>query len=256
MSNPYINAYEGLGQGLTAGEAISAGDLVCIKDADGEVYKAQAGDVDLMPAMGIAETDCDEDDAIEVKVRGRVTGESGLNEGRPVFLSTTAGAVTQDPANGMAQVVGIAITATDYILCIQPPVSVLSLQATESGDLTSSSTGNFLWAAPTSGRVIDVGLRVGTTGTDGDDDLYVEGDINIGGTTCMDTLPKVDQAATDGDNTFVSGTGLTQGVMDTAANDFEAGDELTYDLDLERTASPSDEIADITIIALVALGLE
>jgi len=104
--------------------------------------------------------------------------------------------------------------------------------------------------------VIDVGLRVGTTGTDGDDDLYVEGDINIGGTTCMDTLPKVDQAATDGDNTFVSGTGLTQGVMDTAANDFEAGDELTYDLDLERTASPSDEIADITIIALVALGLE
>lgn len=256
MSNPFVGFYEGCGQQLQAGENISAGDLVAIKDADGEVYKAKADDATLRPAIGIAETTVVDDEYVEIKQLGRVTNESGLSEGKPVYLSETAGDVTQTPKGEYAQVVGVAITTTDYILNIQPPCAIVTLQATEAGNLTSSSTGNYLWTAPVAGMVVDVGIRVGTTGSDSTEDLEVEGDINIDGTTCMTTLPKITKAASNGADTFTAGTGVTQGVVNAAANTFDRGDALTFDLDLERTASPSIEIADITIIALVALGAE
>lgn len=254
MSNPYINASQGCGQGLEAGEAISAGEAVMVKD-DGKVYLADADDADLRPAVGIAEADAASGAAVEIKMRGRVTNESGLTEGKPVYLSAaTAGDLTQAPP-GYAQVVGIAISATDYVLCIQPPVSLSMWTGTVAGDITSSDAANVIGAMPLAGKVLDVGIYAANTGTDGDDDLSIAGDVNIAGTTCMTTLPALSKAAADGADTFAAGTGITVGVVDSDENAFDRGELLTFDLDLTRT-TPSDEVADVTISVLLGFAVE
>jgi len=163
--------------------------------------------------------------------------------------------VTQTPP-GYCQVIGIAISATDYILCIQPPVSLVIWTETVAGDITASDTGNVIGAMPVAGMVLDVGIYAAETGADAAADaLAIAGDVNIGGTTCMTTLPAISKAATDGADTFGAATGVTVGVVDPTANTFDRGDLLTYDLDLTRT-TPDDEIADVTITVLLGLAAE
>jgi hypothetical protein len=43
-------------------------------------------------------------------------------------------------------------------------------------------------------------------------------------------------------------TGITQGVVDPTANTFTAGDIFTYELYLQRTATPTTEIANPCIV--------
>ena len=254
-SNPYINSYEGAGQDLVAGEDLTSGQLVAILDSDGYVYAADADDATLRPAIGIVEMDTDDEAHVEIKMRGRVTNESSLAEGKPVYLSQTAGDVTQTPEGPYCQAVGIAVSTTDYVLCIQPPLSLVVLTFTVAGDITANDLANWFLSAPLAGKVLDVGIRAANTGGDGTDDLAIAGDVNIGGTTCMTTLPALTDSATDGVDTFEAATGVTIGVVNPAANDFDRGDELTWDLDLTRT-TPEDEMADVTVIVVLGLGAE
>ncbi len=250
-SNPYVN--EATSFPLYAGEDITKGELICVAD-DGYGYLADADDPDKRPAVGIAEITVEEAEKVEVKSHGRVTNESSLTEGKPMYLSTTPGDVTQTPT-GYTQVVGFAVSETDYELCICPPCHLITLQATVAGDITANDLANYIWSAPLAGMVLDLGIYAANTGADGTDDLGIEGDINIEGMTAMTTLPQLTDSAADGSNTFEVGTGITAGVVDVTANTFDRGDTLTWDLDLDRT-TPEDEMADITIIVLLGLACE
>ncbi len=102
----------------TAGETVTVGQVVCIKDANGYAYKADANDAALRPAVGIVGSKTGASGAaIEIITNGILTGWTGLSEGVFVYLSETAGAITQS-APSYSQPIGVAIsTTTIYFNC-------------------------------------------------------------------------------------------------------------------------------------------
>jgi hypothetical protein len=118
------------------------------------------------------------------------------------------------------------------------------------GDITASypSSGVLrLGTAHAAGTIIKAGFALDNMGTDGSNPLSIALDIQIGSTTIYTTPPALDKTATDGDDTYGSGTGVTVGVINTAADDVVAGDAINFALTLTRTASPSDEMADALV---------
>ncbi len=97
-----------------AGETLTTGQVVCIKDADGYAYKADANDSALRPAVGIIGKGGSSGARVEIIVAGVLTGWTTLSEGTYGYLSETAAAVTQS-APSYAQVLGLALTTTDYL---------------------------------------------------------------------------------------------------------------------------------------------
>lgn len=95
-----------------AGETLTTGHLVCIKDADGYAWKADADAAALRPAIGIIGKGGASGSTVEIIVQGRLSGWSGLSEGAWLYLSETAGAATQS-APTYSQIVGYAISTTD-----------------------------------------------------------------------------------------------------------------------------------------------
>jgi len=96
-----------------AGETLTAGQVVCIKSADGLVYKASAADATLRPAVGIITRGGAINTRAEIMLSGIMTGWTTQTKGAPGFLST-AGLITQT-SPGYSQQVGIALNATDYV---------------------------------------------------------------------------------------------------------------------------------------------
>ena len=99
----------------TAGETLTPGHVVCVKSADGLVYKASATDSTLRPAIGVITRGGAINTKVEIMISGIMTGWSTQTKGAPGFLSGTAGAVTQT-SPGYSQQVGIALNATDYVI--------------------------------------------------------------------------------------------------------------------------------------------
>jgi hypothetical protein len=107
------------GFGGTAGEVLTTGDIVCIKDADGLVYKADANVATLRPAVGVVGLGARAiGDDVEVITHGIVRGWSTLSEGANGYLSETPGLVTQTPPT-YSQKIGFAISTTEYLLSFQ-----------------------------------------------------------------------------------------------------------------------------------------
>ena len=102
----------------TAGETLVTGNVVMMKDADGYVYKADANDAALRPAIGIIGKGGSSGAVVEVITIGTLSGWTALSEGAPGYLSETAAAVTQS-APSYSQQVGQAITATTYMFNFQ-----------------------------------------------------------------------------------------------------------------------------------------
>ncbi|MCF8012613.1 MAG: hypothetical protein K9L56_15190 [Clostridiales bacterium] len=113
------------------------------------------------------------------------------------------------------------------------------------GDITEAPATEMVCRAPFAGTITQVGFRHETAGADTTDDLSIAMDCNIDGTTCMDTEPALAKGASDTDDTFSSGTGITVGVIDTTADDIAAGDIITVAWTLTRT-TPDTEIADLS----------
>lgn len=97
----------------TAGETLATGNVVCIKDADGYAYQADANDSNLRPALGVIGKGGSSGEKVEVIVIGKFTGWTSLSEGGAAYLSETAAAVTQS-APTWNQQIGVAISTTDY----------------------------------------------------------------------------------------------------------------------------------------------
>jgi len=99
---------------VNAGETVTTGEVVAIKDSDGEAYKADANVTYLRPAVGIVGSLTGGDgEAVEIITGGILSGWSGLAEGDAAYLSETAGDVTQNPPEWV-QNVGVAVNTTDY----------------------------------------------------------------------------------------------------------------------------------------------
>lgn len=121
-----------------------------------------------------------------------------------------------------------------------------ALQASVSGEISASKTSIPMGAVNIRGRVQAAFLSFGDCGRDDSDDLYVELNVKINGTTCMTTKPKVpanDGSASEQKTTKVTGdTGIVQGVVNASANSVSPGDVVTVDFELTRV-SPDTEMA-------------
>lgn len=120
----------------TAGETLVVGDAVCIKDADGLVYKADANDAALRPAVGVAGIKAASGAKVEVIVHGVLRGWTTLSEGAAAYLSETAGAITQS-APAWSQQLGFAISTTEYLINARAYLDTSALTAL--GVLTGAS---------------------------------------------------------------------------------------------------------------------
>lgn len=125
------------------------------------------------------------------------------------------------------------------------------LIATISGEVTTSKNGVPVGAVRDAGLVKNVFMSVGASGKDDSNTLSLEADVQINGTTCLTTKPKIahvsgeaSQQKTTKDD---SDTGITQAVMSTA-NAYSPGDVITVDWSLARTASPTTEIANAALV--------
>jgi len=116
----------------TAGETLSIGDVVCIKNADGLAWKADADSSTLRPAVGVIGKGGAANATVEIVPSGILTGQTELSEGYRLFLSATAGAMTTTaPTN--AQIVGFVLpaapgdtgasTSSRYYIKVVPPTS-------------------------------------------------------------------------------------------------------------------------------------
>jgi len=103
-----------------AGEDIDAGEAVCIAADDGLVYLADANDGDRRPCIGFAEVSVEEDEYLTVLGHGQICGATGLTPGATLYLSTTAGAVTQTAPAAYQQAVGVATCATEFVIRLEP----------------------------------------------------------------------------------------------------------------------------------------
>jgi hypothetical protein len=88
-----------------AGEALSKGDVVYISGISGNttvVSKADADDATKMPAFGIVAEDASNNTSATVYTFGSLTGldTSSFSEGDELFVSTTAGTLTDTPPTG------------------------------------------------------------------------------------------------------------------------------------------------------------
>jgi len=125
------------------------------------------------------------------------------------------------------------------------------------GDITATDTAVVM-------GVIPANIKVGTVkeaylscnnGADSADDLSIELDVLIGGTSIFTTKPKIDKAAgATPETTAVADTGITQGVIDTTKDDVAAGDIITATLTMVRT-TPDTEIHDVVVDVIVERNL-
>ena len=126
------------------------------------------------------------------------------------------------------------------------------LESPVSGELTTSFAGSNLGAAKNPGRISDFWLSVGASGKDDSNPLEISGEVFINGTTALSTLAGIGHVsgeASQQKTTRVTGdTGITQAVIDTDANTVNPGDVITYDITVDRTASPTTEISSLAVV--------
>lgn len=211
-----------------AGEAITAGELVSIKDADGEAYAADANDAALRPAVGIAGKSVAEGDYTEIVVIGVLDGWTTLSEGAPAYLSETAGAVTQ-VAPTYAQQVGVAISATEYYINCQ---NYLDTSAVTALGVLSGASPLILEGATAN----DFETTLAVTDATADRTVTL---ADAGGTVMLSSL------ATNGADAANAVTGTSNGIL------FEGATADAH----ETTLSPTDPTADRAITLPNAAGM-
>lgn len=115
----------------TAGEALSAGDVVYLSDGSGALNAGQwyKADSDLIYGsigagqIGIAVTAITSGQPGSIRIQGRATGLTGLSAGLAYYVDATAAALTSTaPSN--ARLVGVSDSATSLIVTPNPAASL------------------------------------------------------------------------------------------------------------------------------------
>lgn len=124
-----------------------------------------------------------------------------------------------------------------------------------SGEIDASVGGRALGIARYAGKIMNVGLSVLASGKDDTNALSVEADVMINGVSCLTTKPKIAHVSGEASmqkTTLETGdTGITQAVINVAASEFAVGDVITWNMLLTRTASPTTEMSNPTVIVEV-----
>jgi len=267
----------------TAGETLTTGQAVCFKDADGYVYKADANDGDLRPAIGVVGSKgASSGGAVEIVVVGVLSGWSTLSEGAPCYLSETAGGITQS-APAWSQQLGVAVSTTAYFINCQNYFDSSSLAVL--GTLTGASplvlegaTANdhettIAVTDPTADRtitlpdasgvpILSAAVPEGATAVSGAaNSLIFEGaTANDFETTVTATDPTADRTVTlpDGGGTVMLSS-LATNAVDAANAVTGASNGLVFEgataNDFETTVTPTDPTADRTITLPDASGV-
>lgn len=155
----------------TAGEALTAGDVVYLSDGSGSKTPGQwyLADADLAYAstaagmVGMVPADIASGDSGSIRLLGRLTGLSGLTVGSPYYISTTAGEITATQPT-LARFVGVAESVTAIVLAPNPPKTLtpnpqvcdgrLSLTTGDPATVTDISGSSTAYYAPYVGNRI------------------------------------------------------------------------------------------------------
>jgi hypothetical protein len=148
----------------TAGESLAIGDIVAIKDSDGKIYKADADDVTLRPAVGIVSKAASLNGVVGITTIGIFGGYTALAEGAPTFLSATAGAATQTAPSNWFQQIGKALTTTTYYFDFQASRSSVTVDST-SHTATNQTTDGTSISIPAGMFAAGKTLRITAGGT-------------------------------------------------------------------------------------------
>lgn len=137
-----------------AGETLSANDAVYISSSDGKAYQCDADDLTKIGFVGFCLAATSTGSMANIKAYGHVDGFSSLTIGGLVYLSGTAGAVTQTKPSNF-KLVGRAVSATTIDIITSPTKHVRTY--------TSSTS----WTKPGGLRYIEVEVQGGGAGGSG-----------------------------------------------------------------------------------------
>lgn len=130
----------------------------------------------------------------------------------------------------------------------------MPMVANLSGEITADSTGVPVGAPRFAGRVYDAYLSVEASGKDDSNDLSLAADVKINGTTCLTTQPTIAHVSGESSQqktTRITGdTGITQAAV-SSSNSYNPGDNISVDWDLTRTASPTTEMANASLVIML-----
>jgi hypothetical protein len=126
------------------------------------------------------------------------------------------------------------------------------LVATISGEITASKRGAAVGAVMSGGRISNVWMSVEKSGKDNTNTLRLTGNVYINSTSCLTTQPYIGHVsgeASQHKTTKITGdTGIVQAGMNSTNNVVVAGDIITCDMVLTRTASPTTEMANAALV--------
>jgi hypothetical protein len=132
-------------------------------------------------------------------------------------------------------------------------IAMPPMQGCLSGDQTADALANPLGIARFDGAIVGFYVSVGGSGKDDSNALSAAFDVNINGVSALTTeadIAHVSGEASQHKTTFpeAADTGVTEAVIDPDAAEFSAGDVITWDFDITRTASPTTEISNPCVI--------
>jgi hypothetical protein len=149
-----------------AGETLAEGDAAAIKAADGLVYKADADDSTLRPALGFIGKGGASGVDVEVVTRGTVAGLSSLTKGAVYYLSATAGATTATAVASYPQKVGVATSATTLNIDIGSPATVVADSAVTTGKIAANAVTSTKASTPLVTKTVLIAVENLAAGVD------------------------------------------------------------------------------------------
>ena len=106
---------------IDVAETVEAGDLVGYSEG----WKLAKQAATAIPAIGVADQAktyaSGGDNKVQLHTRGIIRGASGLTPGAPVYLAE-GGEVSSTPGANFAQLVGIALSATEWVIAVNAGV--------------------------------------------------------------------------------------------------------------------------------------
>lgn len=195
----------------TAGETLTTGQVVAIKDSDGYAYKADADVAAVQTAVGVVGKGASSGSKVEIITLGILSGWSSLGEGSPGYLSATAGAVTQTAPSALQQQVAVAISTTEYFFTFQAASKgyftiALSINGQETATVNPAATFQMPFAA----TLVEVSVAARDIDTADADETYTV-DLEEAGTTVLSSAISI-----TADNTPVVGTVSDSAIADNA----------------------------------------
>jgi hypothetical protein len=127
---------------LTCGESLGIGTAVCLMPGNIAKYARTGSTSERKPALGIAIENKLLDETIRVRRVGPMTwaGWSFSLIGRPVYLDTTNGALTQTRPTSDIQLIGIATSATSMLILGNVLVDEYLVPSTTTTTTTTTTT--------------------------------------------------------------------------------------------------------------------